>query len=131
MRKNILTTFRSGPNWVRSPFEQVRFCAVEGSWSRLQSDVLFIDVHVCVVCRSATGESWQEIMLSCLAGQECEPDPSIAPPFISPDHEGGCGTDFAYFYFVSFIFFSSFLVRPEYLYNRFEYYSKTCVLFNR
>lgn len=67
-----------------------------------------------VVCRSATGESWQEIMLSCLAGQECEPDPSIAPPFISPDHEGGCGTDFAYFYFVSFIFFSSFLVLLEY-----------------
>uniref|UniRef100_A0AAY4DNQ9 Voltage-dependent calcium channel type A subunit alpha-1 n=1 Tax=Denticeps clupeoides TaxID=299321 RepID=A0AAY4DNQ9_9TELE len=60
--------------------------------------------------RSATGESWQEIMLSCLAGQECEPDPSIAPPFMSPDHEGGCGTDFAYFYFVSFIFFSSFLM---------------------
>ncbi|TSR16030.1 Voltage-dependent R-type calcium channel subunit alpha-1E [Bagarius yarrelli] len=59
---------------------------------------------------SATGESWQEIMLSCLAGQECEPDPSIAPPFVSPDHEGGCGTDFAYFYFVSFIFFSSFLM---------------------
>uniref|UniRef100_A0AAY5EH95 Calcium channel, voltage-dependent, R type, alpha 1E subunit b n=1 Tax=Electrophorus electricus TaxID=8005 RepID=A0AAY5EH95_ELEEL len=60
--------------------------------------------------RSATGESWQEIMLSCLAGQACEPDPSMAPPSISPDHEGGCGTDFAYFYFVSFIFFSSFLM---------------------
>ncbi|XP_030647627.1 voltage-dependent R-type calcium channel subunit alpha-1E [Chanos chanos] len=60
--------------------------------------------------RSATGESWQEIMLSCLGGKECEPDPSIAPPFTSPDHEGGCGTDFAYFYFVSFIFFSSFLM---------------------
>uniref|UniRef100_A0A6Q2ZMP6 Voltage-dependent calcium channel type A subunit alpha-1 n=1 Tax=Esox lucius TaxID=8010 RepID=A0A6Q2ZMP6_ESOLU len=50
--------------------------------------------------RSATGESWQEIMLSCLGGQECEPDPSL----------GGCGTDFAYCYFVSFIFFSSFLM---------------------
>uniref|UniRef100_A0A8C7ZYI2 Calcium channel, voltage-dependent, R type, alpha 1E subunit b n=1 Tax=Oryzias sinensis TaxID=183150 RepID=A0A8C7ZYI2_9TELE len=50
--------------------------------------------------RSATGESWQEIMLSCISGQECEPDPSI----------GGCGTDFAYCYFVSFIFFSSFLM---------------------
>lgn len=61
--------------------------------------------------RSATGESWQEIMLSCLSGQECEPDPSIAPLTLSPDHEGGCGTDFAYCYFVSFIFFSSFLVR--------------------
>uniref|UniRef100_A0A8C2I247 Voltage-dependent calcium channel type A subunit alpha-1 n=1 Tax=Cyprinus carpio TaxID=7962 RepID=A0A8C2I247_CYPCA len=60
--------------------------------------------------RSATGESWQEIMLSCLEGKECELDPSIPPPFTSPDHEGGCGTDFAYFYFVSFIFFSSFLM---------------------
>uniref|UniRef100_A0A3Q3A9F4 Calcium channel, voltage-dependent, R type, alpha 1E subunit b n=1 Tax=Kryptolebias marmoratus TaxID=37003 RepID=A0A3Q3A9F4_KRYMA len=60
--------------------------------------------------RSATGESWQEIMLSCLSGQGCEPDPSIAPLTMSPDHEGGCGTDFAYCYFVSFIFFSSFLM---------------------
>uniref|UniRef100_A0A671VS64 Calcium voltage-gated channel subunit alpha1 E n=1 Tax=Sparus aurata TaxID=8175 RepID=A0A671VS64_SPAAU len=55
--------------------------------------------------RSATGESWQEIMLSCLSGQECEPDPSISPLTTSPDHLGGCGTDFAYCYFVSFIFF--------------------------
>ncbi|XP_032387144.1 voltage-dependent R-type calcium channel subunit alpha-1E isoform X2 [Etheostoma spectabile] len=60
--------------------------------------------------RSATGESWQEIMLSCLSGQECEPDSSIPPLIMSPDHEGGCGTDFAYCYFVSFIFFSSFLM---------------------
>uniref|UniRef100_A0A8C7UGK6 Voltage-dependent calcium channel type A subunit alpha-1 n=1 Tax=Oncorhynchus mykiss TaxID=8022 RepID=A0A8C7UGK6_ONCMY len=60
--------------------------------------------------RSATGESWQEIMLSCLGGKECEPDSSMAPMTMSPDHEGGCGTDFAYCYFVSFIFFSSFLM---------------------
>lgn len=52
-------------------------------------------------------------MLSCLSGQECEPDPSIAPLTLSPDHEGGCGTDFAYCYFVSFIFLSSFLVRTK------------------
>ncbi|XP_060736804.1 voltage-dependent R-type calcium channel subunit alpha-1E [Tachysurus vachellii] len=57
--------------------------------------------------RSATGESWQEIMLSCLGGQKCEADPSLIP-LSEPD--GGCGTDFAYFYFVSFIFFSSFLM---------------------
>ncbi|XP_068600039.1 voltage-dependent R-type calcium channel subunit alpha-1E [Brachionichthys hirsutus] len=56
--------------------------------------------------RSATGESWQEIMLSCLGGQKCETDPA-AP---SSDPEGGCGSEFAYFYFVSFIFFSSFLM---------------------
>ncbi|XP_074507596.1 voltage-dependent R-type calcium channel subunit alpha-1E-like isoform X1 [Sebastes fasciatus] len=60
--------------------------------------------------RSATGESWQEIMLSCLSSRECETDTSISPLVTSPDHEGGCGTDFAYCYFVSFIFFSSFLM---------------------
>ncbi|XP_053359647.1 voltage-dependent R-type calcium channel subunit alpha-1E [Clarias gariepinus] len=57
--------------------------------------------------RSATGESWQEIMLSCLGGQDCEADPSLT---LTSDPDGGCGTDFAYFYFVSFIFFSSFLM---------------------
>lgn len=46
-------------------------------------------------------------MLSCLGGQQCEMNP--AGP--TSDPEGGCGSDFAYFYFVSFIFFSSFLVR--------------------
>ncbi|XP_034035578.1 voltage-dependent R-type calcium channel subunit alpha-1E-like isoform X2 [Thalassophryne amazonica] len=60
--------------------------------------------------RSATGESWQEIMLSCLGGQQCETDPSLPPAVLMSDQEGGCGSDFAYFYFVSFIFFSSFLM---------------------
>ncbi|XP_076009435.1 voltage-dependent R-type calcium channel subunit alpha-1E [Genypterus blacodes] len=60
--------------------------------------------------RSATGESWQEIMLSCLGGQQCETDTSLSPALLTSDHEGGCGSDFAYFYFVSFIFFSSFLM---------------------
>ncbi|XP_053743564.1 voltage-dependent R-type calcium channel subunit alpha-1E isoform X1 [Synchiropus splendidus] len=60
--------------------------------------------------RSATGESWQEIMLSCLGGQRCETDPSLSPAALTTDQEGGCGSDFAYFYFVSFIFFSSFLM---------------------
>ncbi|KAM9848256.1 voltage-dependent R-type calcium channel subunit alpha-1E [Aulostomus maculatus] len=60
--------------------------------------------------RSATGESWQEIMLSCLGGQQCEPDSSLPAAVLTSDQEGGCGSDFAYFYFVSFIFFSSFLM---------------------
>uniref|UniRef100_A0A8C2X559 Calcium voltage-gated channel subunit alpha1 E n=1 Tax=Cyclopterus lumpus TaxID=8103 RepID=A0A8C2X559_CYCLU len=60
--------------------------------------------------RSATGESWQEIMLSCLGGQKCETDTSLSSAVPTSDQEGGCGSDFAYFYFVSFIFFSSFLM---------------------
>ncbi|XP_029395077.1 voltage-dependent R-type calcium channel subunit alpha-1E isoform X4 [Mus pahari] len=57
--------------------------------------------------RSATGEAWQEIMLSCLGEKGCEPD-TTAP---SGQNEGErCGTDLAYVYFVSFIFFCSFLM---------------------
>ncbi|KAF6734847.1 putative voltage-dependent R-type calcium channel subunit alpha-1E, partial [Oryzias melastigma] len=60
--------------------------------------------------RSATGESWQEIMLSCLGGQQCETDSSLQTAEVTSDQREGCGSDFAYFYFVSFIFFSSFLM---------------------
>uniref|UniRef100_A0A8B9TTC2 Voltage-dependent R-type calcium channel subunit alpha n=1 Tax=Anas platyrhynchos TaxID=8839 RepID=A0A8B9TTC2_ANAPL len=45
--------------------------------------------------RSATGEAWQEIMLSSTSGQ---------------NENERCGTDLAYVYFVSFIFFCSFLM---------------------
>ncbi|CAN0250551.1 unnamed protein product [Lampetra planeri] len=52
--------------------------------------------------RSATGEAWQEIMLSCLSKKPCEQH--------SLNGENVCGSDFAYFYFVSFIFLCSFLM---------------------
>ncbi|XP_063067120.1 voltage-dependent N-type calcium channel subunit alpha-1B isoform X1 [Engraulis encrasicolus] len=52
--------------------------------------------------RSATGEAWHEIMQQCLSGKECDPE---------SNHTGNeCGSDFAYFYFVSFIFLCSFLM---------------------
>ena len=49
-------------------------------------------------CRSATGENWQLIMLACTADANCQ------------DKDGKCGSAFAYLYFISFIFFCSFLV---------------------
>uniref|UniRef100_G1TDY0 EF-hand domain-containing protein n=1 Tax=Oryctolagus cuniculus TaxID=9986 RepID=G1TDY0_RABIT len=57
--------------------------------------------------RSATGEAWQEIMLSCLGEKGCEPD-TTAPS--GQQESERCGTDLAYVYFVSFIFFCSFLM---------------------
>ncbi|XP_073746668.1 voltage-dependent N-type calcium channel subunit alpha-1B-like [Callorhinus ursinus] len=51
--------------------------------------------------RSATGEAWHEIMLSCLSNQACDEHANASE----------CGSDFAYFYFVSFIFLCSFLRR--------------------
>uniref|UniRef100_A0A672LAE7 Voltage-dependent N-type calcium channel subunit alpha n=1 Tax=Sinocyclocheilus grahami TaxID=75366 RepID=A0A672LAE7_SINGR len=52
--------------------------------------------------RSATGEAWHEIMLSCLSERTCDANSGI--------HGKECGSDFAYFYFVSFIFLCSFLM---------------------
>ena len=51
-----------------------------------------------VLFRSATGEAWQEIMLS------CKKDPSVICDDLSDDagSPDGCGTDFAYPYFISF-----------------------------
>nr|XP_012415954.1 PREDICTED: voltage-dependent N-type calcium channel subunit alpha-1B-like [Odobenus rosmarus divergens] len=49
--------------------------------------------------RSATGEAWHEIMPSCLSNQACDEHANASE----------CGSDFAYFYFVSFIFLCSFL----------------------
>ncbi|XP_036243885.1 voltage-dependent R-type calcium channel subunit alpha-1E isoform X4 [Molothrus ater] len=57
--------------------------------------------------RSATGEAWQEIMLSCLEGKGCEPDTTATS---GQNENERCGTDLAYVYFVSFIFFCSFLM---------------------
>uniref|UniRef100_A0A8C2AXX7 Voltage-dependent N-type calcium channel subunit alpha n=1 Tax=Cyprinus carpio TaxID=7962 RepID=A0A8C2AXX7_CYPCA len=52
--------------------------------------------------RSATGEGWHEIMLSCLSERPCDRDSGYTGK--------ECGSDFAYFYFVSFIFLCSFLM---------------------
>ncbi|XP_041266693.1 voltage-dependent P/Q-type calcium channel subunit alpha-1A, partial [Onychostruthus taczanowskii] len=55
--------------------------------------------------RRATGEAWHEITLSCLSGKPCDENSGIK--------EDECGNEFAYFYFVSFIFLCSFLVSPR------------------
>lgn len=70
------------------------------------ADLLLL-TNVSFGIRSATGEAWQEIMLSCLGEKGCEPD-TTAPS--GQNENERCGTDLAYVYFVSFIFFCSFLV---------------------
>jgi len=56
--------------------------------------------------RCCTGEAWQLIMLACLGDQDCE-EGSLLP-------NGECGSNFAYIYFTSFVFLSSFLVSSIY-----------------
>ena len=57
--------------------------------------------------RCATGENWQLIMLSCMDGKECDLEAPLRDV-------GFCGHDMAIPYFVSFIFFCSFLVRNDF-----------------
>ncbi|XP_069690113.1 voltage-dependent calcium channel type A subunit alpha-1 isoform X21 [Periplaneta americana] len=52
--------------------------------------------------RCATGEAWPSIMLSCIKGRPCDP--------LARKPELDCGSNLAYAYFVSFIFFCSFLM---------------------
>lgn len=73
----------------------------------LLHNLLYLSVGTNMACsdlpsRSATGEGWHEIMLSCLSERPCDPR--------SGNTKSECGSDFAYFYFVSFIFLCSFLV---------------------
>ncbi|KAI1882504.1 hypothetical protein AGOR_G00251440 [Albula goreensis] len=57
---------------------------------------------IMLLFRSATGEAWHEIMLACLSQRPCDER--------SGSSGKECGSDFAYFYFVSFIFLCSFLM---------------------
>lgn len=59
-----------------------------------------------VLFRSATGENWQQIMLSCTNRDDVKCDPRADPQ----EPSGLCGSDFAYFYFVSFYSICSFLI---------------------
>ncbi|XP_063907007.1 voltage-dependent calcium channel type A subunit alpha-1 isoform X5 [Zophobas morio] len=52
--------------------------------------------------RCATGEAWPNIMLSCIKGQPCDQE--------AKKPANSCGSNIAYAYFVSFIFFCSFLM---------------------
>ncbi|XP_077504522.1 calcium voltage-gated channel subunit cacophony isoform X12 [Amblyomma americanum] len=52
--------------------------------------------------RCATGEAWQAIMMACVKGRPCDP--------LSKKDKPECGSNMAYAYFVSFIFFCSFLM---------------------
>ncbi|GAB6022011.1 hypothetical protein CHUAL_006163 [Chamberlinius hualienensis] len=59
--------------------------------------------------RCATGEGWQTIMLACTANKTCAPSESES----EHDQTGPpqtCGSSLSYLYFVSFIFFCSFLM---------------------
>jgi hypothetical protein len=75
---------------------------------RQRTRAIFVIIHRFDRC--ATGESWQAVMLACKAGAECHASLNPRPGQIAPSKSLRCGSDFAYVYFCSFVFLSSFLV---------------------
>merc|ERR1719300_1310004 len=59
-----------------------------------------------ILFRSATGEAWQEIMLSCISS----PDTKCDEASDDAGKEEGCGSNFAYVYFIRFFIICAFLV---------------------
>jgi voltage-dependent calcium channel L type alpha-1D len=59
---------------------------------------------ILVLFRSATGESWQEVMMACANFPDVMCDPA------SEDAGETCGVDFAYIYFITFYILCSFLI---------------------
>ncbi|VDO88160.1 unnamed protein product, partial [Haemonchus placei] len=68
----------------------------------------FIDIIYGKLSPGATGEAWQEVMLSCSDREEVRCDP-LSDDY-KRDREARCGVNFAYPYFISFFMLCSFLV---------------------
>ena len=65
-----------------------------------------------VFVRCATGEAWPDIMLACEGGRPCDEKSysrnETTGKLLNPDQT--CGSNATYLYFVSFIFFCSFIM---------------------
>ncbi|XP_033240515.1 voltage-dependent calcium channel type A subunit alpha-1 isoform X22 [Drosophila miranda] len=83
-------------------FGNIKLGTVENSITRHNNFQSFIQ-GVMLLFRCATGEAWPNIMLACLKGKACDEDAEKGPGEY-------CGSTLAYAYFVSFIFFCSFLM---------------------
>ncbi|XP_048067145.1 voltage-dependent L-type calcium channel subunit alpha-1D isoform X9 [Megalobrama amblycephala] len=60
---------------------------------------------VLLLFRCATGEAWQQIMLACLPGKQCDSESDY-----NPGEEKTCGSSFAILYFISFYMLCAFLI---------------------
>ncbi|XP_047514111.1 voltage-dependent calcium channel type A subunit alpha-1 isoform X5 [Pieris napi] len=76
--------------------------AAESDMNRHNNFRSFIQALM-LLFRCATGESWPNIMLACLKPAKCDKEAGKSPSEM-------CGSTLAYAYFVSFIFFCSFLM---------------------
>uniref|UniRef100_A0A287BEQ2 Voltage-dependent L-type calcium channel subunit alpha n=1 Tax=Sus scrofa TaxID=9823 RepID=A0A287BEQ2_PIG len=82
-----------------------KIAMVDGTQINRNNNFQTFPQAVLLLFRCATGEAWQEILLACRYGQLCDPESDYLP-----GEEYTCGTDFAYYYFISFYMLCAFLI---------------------
>ncbi|XP_008065304.1 voltage-dependent L-type calcium channel subunit alpha-1S isoform X1 [Carlito syrichta] len=82
-----------------------KIAMVDGTQINRNNNFQTFPQAVLLLFRCATGEAWQEILLACSYGKLCDPESDYAP-----GEEYTCGTNFAYYYFISFYMLCAFLV---------------------
>ncbi|XP_041744468.2 voltage-dependent L-type calcium channel subunit alpha-1D isoform X5 [Coregonus clupeaformis] len=82
-----------------------KIAMVDGTHINRNNNFQTFPQAVLLLFRCATGEAWQEIMLSCVSGKLCDPESDY-----NPGEEMTCGASFAYIYFISFYMLCAFLI---------------------
>ncbi|KAM8795890.1 voltage-dependent L-type calcium channel subunit alpha-1S [Eudromia elegans] len=82
-----------------------KIAMVDGTQINRNNNFQTFPQAVLLLFRCATGEAWQEILLACSYGKLCDPESDFAE-----GEEYTCGTNFAYFYFISFYMLCAFLI---------------------
>ncbi|XP_036860616.2 voltage-dependent L-type calcium channel subunit alpha-1S isoform X2 [Manis javanica] len=82
-----------------------KIALVDGTQINRNNNFQTFPQAVLLLFRCATGEAWQEILLACSYGKLCDPESDYAP-----GEEHTCGTNFAYYYFISFYMLCAFLI---------------------
>ncbi|CAH6787730.1 Cacna1s [Phodopus roborovskii] len=82
-----------------------KIAMVDGTQINRNNNFQTFPQAVLLLFRCATGEAWQEILLACSYGKLCDSESDYAP-----GEEYTCGTNFAYYYFISFYMLCAFLI---------------------
>ncbi|XP_066095020.1 voltage-dependent L-type calcium channel subunit alpha-1S [Saccopteryx bilineata] len=82
-----------------------KIALVDGTQINRNNNFQTFPQAVLLLFRCATGEAWQEVLLASSYGKLCDPESDYAP-----GEEYTCGTNFAYYYFISFYMLCAFLI---------------------
>ncbi|XP_006892173.1 PREDICTED: voltage-dependent L-type calcium channel subunit alpha-1S [Elephantulus edwardii] len=82
-----------------------KIALVDGTQINRNNNFQTFPQAVLLLFRCATGEAWQEILLASSYGKLCDPESDYVP-----GEEYTCGTNFAYYYFISFYMLCAFLI---------------------